>query len=93
MKEKTEALRVSRKNGNRQPQEIGCWKDLQNTPGTWEVRDSQDSKGRTLDEMLNHRERGFIELTSSRKTGHQMRKGERPTFTILTYNWIKLFFN
>ena len=48
---------------------------LQITPETWEVRDSQDSKGETLDEILNSRERELIEPTSSRKTGHQMREG------------------
>ena len=42
---------------------------------TWEVRDSQDSKGGTLDEMPNSRERELIEPTSSRKTGHQVRDG------------------
>jgi hypothetical protein len=29
---------------------------LKNIPETWEVRDSQDSKGRTLDEMPNNGE-------------------------------------
>ena len=48
---------------------------LQNVPETWEVRDSQDSKGGTLDEMPNSRERELIEPTSSRKTGHQVRDG------------------
>jgi hypothetical protein len=33
--------------------------------------DSQDAKVRTLDEMLDSKEREFIEPTSSRKTGHQ----------------------
>ena len=28
------------------------WGTLQNSPEIWEVRDSQDSKGGTLDEML-----------------------------------------
>jgi hypothetical protein len=37
------------------------------------VRDSQNSKGETLDEMPNTAERKLIELTSSRKTGHQVR--------------------
>jgi hypothetical protein len=38
---RTEALRASRKNGNRQPQEIaGCVGALQNAPETWEVRDT-----------------------------------------------------
>ena len=42
---------------------------------TLEVRDSQDSKGGTLDEMPDSRERELIEPTSSRKTGHQVRDG------------------
>ena len=47
---------------------------LQNAPETWKVRDSQDSKGGTLDKMPDNRERELIEPTSSRKTRHQMRK-------------------
>jgi len=40
---RTEALRDRRKNGNRQPQEIGGWEGpLQSAPEPWEVRDSQD---------------------------------------------------
>jgi hypothetical protein len=31
--------------------EVGGWVTLQKAPETWEVRDSQDSKGETLDEM------------------------------------------
>ena len=42
---------------------------------TWEVRDPKDSKGGTLDEMPDSRERELIEPTSSRKTGHQVRDG------------------
>lgn len=38
---------------------------LQNAPETWEVSSSQDSKGRTLDEMTNNRERELIESTYS----------------------------
>jgi hypothetical protein len=37
------------------------------------MRDSQDSKEGTLDEMLNSRKRELIEPTSSRKPGHQMK--------------------
>ena len=37
---------------------------------TREVRDSQDSKGGTLDEMLNSGEREVVESISSRKPGH-----------------------
>ena len=48
---------------------------LQNAPETWEVRDSQDSKEGTLDEIYNSRERELTEPISSRKTGHQVREG------------------
>ena len=50
-------MRASRKNGNREPQEIGGWRDPQNAPETGEVRDSQDSKGGTFDEMPNSRKK------------------------------------
>ena len=49
--------------------------NLQNVPKTCEVRDSQDSKGGTLDEMPYSRERELVEPTYSRKTGHQVRDG------------------
>ena len=70
----TEALKSSRKTGNRQPQEIEGWGDSRNVPETWEVRDFQDSTGGTLDEMPNSRERELIGHISSWKTGHQMRE-------------------
>jgi hypothetical protein len=44
-------------------------------PETWEVRDSQDSKGGTLDETPDSRERELIEPTSSRKIEHQVSEG------------------
>ena len=44
-----------------------------NAPETLKVRDSQYSKGGTLDEMPKSRERELIDPTSSRKTGHQVR--------------------
>ena len=53
---------------------------LHNVPETWEVRDSQDSKGGTLDEKPDLREKELKEPTSSRKTGHQVRD------TTLTHN-------
>jgi hypothetical protein len=59
--------------GNLRREEVGG--TLQNAPETWEVRDSQDSKGRTLDEMPNSRKRELIAPNSSRKTGHQVRDG------------------
>ena len=40
----------------------------QNAPETWEVRSSQDSKGGTLDETPDSRERELIKSTSSKKT-------------------------
>ena len=36
------------------------------------MRGSQDSKGETIDEMPNSRERELVEFTSSRKIGHQV---------------------
>ena len=48
---------ASRKNGNRQPREIGDWGTLQNAPETWEVRDSQDSKGGTSHVKSDSREK------------------------------------
>ena len=59
-----EALRASSKNGNRQPGEIEGWGTFQNAPETWEVRDSQESKGGTLDEMPDSMERELIEPIS-----------------------------
>jgi hypothetical protein len=82
-----EALRASRKNGNRQPQEIGGWGG-----GTLEcTRDLggkrlRTQKGGTLNETPDNREIEFIEPTSSRNTGHQMREGGHPTITSLTHN-------
>ena len=49
--------------------------DFQGAPETSEVRDSQDSKGGTQDEMPNSGEREIIESTSIKKTGHQPRDG------------------
>ena len=39
------------------------------------MRDSDDSKGMTLDEMFDSRESNLLEPTSSRKTRHQVRDG------------------
>ena len=36
------------------------WGSIQNAPETWEVRDSQESKGETLDEMPDCKERELI---------------------------------
>jgi hypothetical protein len=56
-------------NGTMQP----CWRrgPSRKLPETWPVRDSQDSKRGTLDEIPNSGEREIVKPTSSRKTGHQ----------------------
>ena len=41
-------------------------RNLQNVPETWEVRDSLDTKGETLNEIPDSRKRELIEPTSSR---------------------------
>ena len=56
--------------GNLWRWEVG--RTFQNVPETWEVRDSQDSKGGTLDEMPNSGERELVESISSRKMGYQV---------------------
>jgi hypothetical protein len=58
--------------GKLRKQEVGG--TLQNAAETLEVKNSRDSKGGTLDKMPNSRERELIELTFSRKTGHQLRE-------------------
>jgi hypothetical protein len=39
------------------------------------VKDSQDSKGGTLDEMSDSRKRELKKLITCKKTGHQIRRG------------------
>ena len=70
---RTETLRTSKRmeRGKLGRQEVGGHSRIAET---WEVRDSQDSKGGTLDEMPHSGE--LVEPTSSRKTGHQVRDGE-----------------
>jgi hypothetical protein len=41
---------------------------LYNVPETWELRNSEDSKGETLNEMPYSGERELVESTSNRKT-------------------------
>ena len=73
---RTEALRAIRHNVNRPPWEVGGWGGiLQCTAETMEVRDSQNSKGETLDEIPPSKERDLTEPVSNRKAGHQMREG------------------
>jgi hypothetical protein len=84
---RTEALRASRKNRNREPREIPGGGGHCRAPeytrdqcvcvcvggGGREVRDCHDSKGRTLDEIPYSGDRELIEPTSNRKTGHEVR--------------------
>ena len=56
-----------------QPQEIGGWGKTPECIRDLGGENSRDSKGWTLVETLNGRERELIEPTSSRKTEHQVR--------------------
>ena len=47
---RTEAMRASRKNGNRQPWGVGGVGEPSRSEA-WELRNTQDSKSGTLDEM------------------------------------------
>jgi hypothetical protein len=55
-----------------QPQEAGGMWFIQNILDTGEVRESQDSKGGTLNEMPYSGERELVKPTTKRKTGHQV---------------------
>ena len=54
---------------------VGVGVGLQNVPETWEARDSQDSKGGTLDEVPYSREIELVEPTYIRRTEHHVRDG------------------
>jgi hypothetical protein len=58
---------------------------LQNTPETWQVGDSQESKGGTFDEMSDTRERELIEVQQEDRTSSEG-WGCYPTVTTLTHN-------
>jgi len=64
--------------------EVG--RTLWNVPETWEVRESQDSKRGTLDEMPYSGERELIEPTSSRNMGHHKGWSCYPPVKALTHN-------
>jgi len=54
---------------------------------SWEVRDSQDSKGGTFYEMPYSGKKELVGPTTSRKTGHQVRDGAAiPQSKTLTHN-------
>ena len=48
---------------------------LQNVPETWEVGDSQDSKGGTSDEMFYSENKKLVEPISRRKAGRTSSEG------------------
>jgi hypothetical protein len=73
VRERTEALRASRKNGNRQCQEIGGWGDPSEYTRDMGTERFSGLEGRDL--RFNSRERELIEPTSSREAGHQVRDG------------------
>jgi hypothetical protein len=82
---RTEALRTSRKNGNRQPRKVGGWGHLLEC--TRDLGDSQDSKGGTLGEMSYSGARELVDPSFSKKTGHQVKDGVAiPQLKILTQN-------
>jgi hypothetical protein len=56
-------------------------------PEIWEMRDFQDSKGGTLDEIPDSRERELIQPTFSRKTEHKVRDGVVMPVTTVTHNY------
>ena len=62
--EKTEVLRASTEDGNRESQKEQGVRTLHNVPETWTVRDAPDSKGGTLDEMSYSGKRELLEPTS-----------------------------
>jgi hypothetical protein len=74
MRKKDWSPEASRKNGNRQPQEIGGWGDPPKCTRDLGGEKLSGLKG-TLDEMPYIEEMELVEPTSSRKTGQQVRDG------------------
>lgn len=66
---KTQVPRIRRKNGNRQPPEVG---GRGNLPEIWEIRVPSYSKEGSLDEMPYQGKRGLVESTYSRMIEHQV---------------------
>jgi hypothetical protein len=88
MGNRTEAILANRKNGNSKFWEVGHGGSIQNVPETWEVEDSRDSKGGTVDKIPYSGERELVKSTSSRKTGHEVRDGVVfPQSKTLTHNF------
>lgn len=62
---RNEALRTSRNNGNKQSREVGSGgrgaRACKYVAETWEVKNSQGSKRETLDKMADSEERKLIE--------------------------------
>ena len=75
VRQRAEAQRASRKNGNSQPQEIGGWGDPLECTRDLGGKRLSGIKVRPLNEMPDNRKRELIETTSSKKTGRQVRDG------------------
>jgi hypothetical protein len=67
-----EDLKASKMNANMHLQGVGVGWTLKKEPEVWEVRDSLDSKGGTIDEIRNSGERELVDSSSSTKKGHQV---------------------
>ena len=66
---------------------LGRWENPLKCSRDLEVREPQNSKGKTLDEMPNGGEKELVESTSSRKTEYQVEGwGCYPTVKTLTQN-------
>jgi hypothetical protein len=66
--DRREDLRARRMNGNMNLRWCEADRPSRKCQETWEVRDSQDSKRVTFDELPNNGERKLVESTSSSKT-------------------------
>ena len=84
---RTEAPWASRKNVNRQPQEIGVWGDPQNTPETLEVRVLPGLKARDLRWNACPLGEGTYRAHLQQKDrASNEGEGSHPTVTTLTHN-------
>ena len=66
----TGGMRASRRNGNRQPLEVGDWGTLQNVPENLGGGGALGFKEGSLDEIPYCVEKELVDPTSTRKTGH-----------------------
>jgi len=79
-------VRVSRKNENRQPWEVGCWEDPPEYTRDLGGERLSGLKVGALDGMPYSGEREIVEPIFSRKTGHQVWDGVAIPQSKLTHN-------